>query len=352
MATAQNTRVITSDTCEFTCAEGDTVLRAALRAGVAATYECNSGGCGSCAFTPMSGSFQQVQDDPPGLTARDRRRGRLLSCQSVPVTDCEVQLRLDPASPEASGPVGPRPEVREGVVVERRELTHDITELTVMTDGPAEFLPGQYAMVGVGCSDTGDPLEQLRLQRGYSMSNVPNRAGHWQFLIKEVPGGAVSGTLARSVMVGNRLRLDGPYGHAYLRDSGRDVLCIAGGSGLAPMVSVARGLAQRGDSSRRSIAFFYGGRARRDLCAGEFVSDVGTRLRHASLVDVLSDVGPDSWVGPTGFVHEAVRAADLPDLHERDVYVAGPPVMVDAVVRLLAFELDVSVDRIFYDRFF
>ena len=142
--TARTANVITADSVQFACAEGDTLLRAALRAGVAATYECNSGGCGTCKFLPSEGEFTQVQDEPKGLTERDRRKRRMLACQSVPTGDCTVSLVLDPEASRA-----PTPRIRSGVVVNRRELTHDLTELTVQTHRPAPFLPGQFAMVSL-----------------------------------------------------------------------------------------------------------------------------------------------------------------------------------------------------------
>lgn len=319
---------------QFTCTEGDTVLRAALRAGIPATYECNSGGCGSCKFTLTDGEVRQVQEAPAGLTERDRRKGRLLACQSVPTSDCTVALLVDPV--DAGLPVPVR---RHGEIVEARMLTHDLRELTVAIDAP--FLPGQFAMLRRPGGD----------ERAYSMSNVRGD-GVWQFQIKRVPGGGESGAFVDGLGVGDRVDVDGPYGHAHLKPTGRDVVCIAGGSGLAPMVSIARGLAATPGAGDRRLHFFYGGRAARDLCAAEFVAEVAPHLAEVTLVDVISDEAPPDWAGARGFVHEALATADLPDLAARDIYVAGPPPMTDAVVRLLALELRVPVDQIHYDRFF
>lgn len=338
--------MIVTGSHRFTCAEGDTLLRAALRAGVAAAYECNSGGCGTCTFQPQVGEYLQVQENPSGLTARDLRKGRQLACQSVPSTDCEVQLTVG----DHEVPIAPR--VRTGVIVDRREISHDLTELTVQTQERAEFLPGQFAMVGIEDGAAKSALERLRDERAYSMSNLPNDSGQWQFQIKEVPGGALSGRLARKASIGAEVRIDGPYGHAYLKDTGRDVVCIAGGSGLAPMVSVARGLAARADAAERRLDFFYGGRGVRDLCAGEFVTEVGHRLKRISFLEVLSDAAPGTWDGLTGFLHDALPGEELRDLRTRDIYLAGPPVMTDAVVRRLVFDLDVQADQIHFDRFF
>jgi toluene monooxygenase electron transfer component len=228
---------------------------------------------------------------------------------------------------------------RVGEVVAARMLTHDLREISVAVDG--DFLPGQFAML----RRTGGQ------ERAYSMSNIPG-ADVWQFQIKRVPGGAESSAFVDDVGVGDRLEVDGPYGHAHLEPTGRDVLCLAGGSGLAPMVSVARGLAAGPGAGERRLHFFYGARAARDLCAAEFATEVGEHLADVTLVEVLSEEVPDDWTGSRGFVHEALAAAALPDLAERDIYVAGPPPMTDAVTRLLVRELKVPVDRIHYDRFF
>jgi toluene monooxygenase electron transfer component len=334
----------------FTSTPGDTLLRAALRAGVPVAYECNSGGCGSCKFTLESGGVESVAGDPPGLSERDRRKGRLLACQSIPTSDCAIVLS---GIAEPTGHA--RPERLVGVVTSERALTHDLREITVRTDSAARFLPGQFAMLRRPHAEDGqplDPCEAARSERAYSMSNLPNDAGDWQFQIKRVPDGRVSPWLVDELGVGDRVELDGPYGLAHLRDDARDIVCIAGGSGLAPMVSVARGLAARPDAGRRRLDFFYGGRTPADLCAREFVDEVSPLLADAELTEAVSDGAGSDWNGATGFVHEVVAAAGIDDLAEREIYVAGPPPMTDAVMRMLVLDLGVQADRVHFDRFF
>ena len=146
------------DGASFAQAEGDTVLRAALRAGVGLAHECNSGGCGACKFELVEGELDTLWPDAPGLSERDRRRGRHLACQ------CRA---LGPVRIKAQG--GPEyvPRIRPARQTARlagiTDLTHDIREFRFVTDGPAAFLPGQYAMLdlpGVGTS------------RAYSLSNT------------------------------------------------------------------------------------------------------------------------------------------------------------------------------------
>lgn len=338
------TTVTTADGVAFPCGPGDTLLRAALRAGVPAAYECNSGGCGTCKVVVHEGDARALMDDPPGLTARDRRKGTLLACQTVPVGDCVVDLRLDTeAAGDGDGAAGP-PRRRRGVVTAARDLNHDIRELTVTTDGPAEFRPGQYVMASVP--------SQPGTERAYSMANLPNPDGHWQLQVKRVPGGALSPLLTEGCGPGAEVDLDGPYGHAHYRDTGRDVVCIAGGSGLAPMVGVARALARSSTAGERGLVFFYGGRGLADLCAGEFVAEVRPALARAVLVEALSETVPAGWRGRQGFVHEALDHLDDDALGAADVYVAGPPPMTDAVVRHLVLDRQVPADRIFFDRFY
>ncbi|MHA4854565.1 2Fe-2S iron-sulfur cluster-binding protein [Rhodococcus sp. MSC1_016] len=335
--------VTLGDGRSFRCPEGDTLLRAALRAGLPATYECNSGGCGACKYTLSDGGVDQINPDATGLTARDKRKGKLLACQSVPLSDCAVTLTLDADWPQGRT----RPQVAPATVTAIRDLTHDLREITVRTEVAAEFLPGQFAMLTLPGARPARAAE-----RAYSMSNLANPEGIWQFQIKRVPGGAVSPRFVDAVTVGDVVTLDGPYGHAHLQPNERDVVCIAGGSGLAPMVSVARGLASRGDAASRRLDFFYGGRREEDMCAREFVDEVTPLLASAALAEAISEEPSKDWIGSRGFIHEVLAVADIPDLAERDIYVAGPPVMTDAVVRHLVLERSVPVDRVHFDRFF
>ena len=338
--------ISTTDGRSFPCARGDTLLRAALRAGLPASYECNSGGCGTCKFVLEAGAADDVQVDPPGLTPRDKRKGRRLACQAVPSVDCTVAMTV-----AAGSEVPLRPSRRVGTVTAARALTHDLRELTIRTPEPADFLPGQFAMLAPPWPD-GTGAAVLGTDRAYSMSNLPNPDGHWQFQIKRVPGGAYSSRLVDEVGLGSRVVIDGPYGHAYLRPGARDVVCIAGGSGLAPMVSVARALAARPDAADRRLDFFYGGRSEVDLCAAEFVGEVAPRLREANFVEALSGEAGAAWAGPRGFLHEVLATHAPADLADRGIYLAGPPVMTDAVVRYLVLERGLPADHIHFDRFF
>lgn len=184
----------------FPCARGDTLLRAALREGIGFPYECNSGGCASCMFELREGAVDEVWDNPPGLTATSREKGRLLACQCVPVSDCTIQVRTRPQYVPLV-----KPSRQDTVIEEMISLTHDMSLFRLRASGPAVFLPGQFAMLSL----PGQPFA-----RAYSMCNLGNERGDWDFIIKRVPGGAFTNTLF-NLKPGEPVGIDGPYGAAF-----------------------------------------------------------------------------------------------------------------------------------------
>ncbi|WP_233560040.1 ferredoxin reductase domain-containing protein [Oleomonas cavernae] len=165
-------------------------------------------------------------------------------------------------------------------------------------------------------------------------------------------GRAVTNALFNMVP-GEMLRLDGPYGLAHIvAYSTRPVVCIAGGSGLAPMISIARAV---GADAARELDFFYGGRTAADVCGAEHLSALPgwqQTLRYHPVVSSPEDPLSAGWSGETGFVHD-VLARRLGDrLAVSEIYFAGPPPMAEALQRLLMIELKVPFGQIHFDRFF
>lgn len=315
----------------------DTLLRGALRAGVGLPHECSVGGCGACRFELVEGSIDTLWDEAPGLTERDRKRGKRLACQSKPAGDCTIRVRCD----ESYRPVVPASK-RTATLKARRALTSDMSEFTFHVPEHAYFRAGQYALLYPRAAHGA---------RAYSMSNVPNGEGLWQFIIRRVPGGAGSNALFDAIDVGEQIVLDGPYGHAHLReDSTRDIVCIAGGSGLAPMLSIARGaLAQPGT---RRLRFYYGARSQADLSALDAVHALAAEHPQMSVDVVLSAPTPTPpWQGETGFVHTRVERDLAASLAAHEFYFAGPPPMIEAVQEMLMLRHRVPFEHIHFDRF-
>ncbi len=326
----------------FDVAEGDTVLRAALRAGLGFPYECNVGSCGNCRFELQEGEVAHLRADPPAWGERDRARKRWLGCQAAPAGDCRIKVGLA----EKYVPLV-RPRISGALLTERHDVTHDIVEFRFRLDAPHPFLPGQYALIDAP-GVTG--------ARAYSMCNVADAGtAEWHFQIKRVPGGAATGALFDRLRTGDRVTLDGPYGMAWLREEApRDVLCLAGGSGLSPMVSIARAAAVSPRLADRSIRFLYGGRTARDVAGEQFLRDLpgwGGRITYEAVVSQPDAPESAGWQGATGFLHEVAKARFGEALKDMEVYFAGPPAMAEATHRML-YEAGVPPERIHFDQFY
>jgi toluene monooxygenase electron transfer component len=319
-----------------------TILRAALRAGIGFPHECNSGGCGACKFTPAGGEIENLWEDAPGLTARDRKKGLLLACQCRAKSGLEIKVRL-------SREYEPRilSARRKARLAGIRDITHDVREFRFQAGGKAEFLPGQYASIEIPGLD--EP-------RCYSMSNIANDRGEWHFQIRRVPGGRGTGLLFGSLREGGEIEIDGPYGLAWLReDSPRDIVCVAGGSGLAPMVSIARGAAAAGLLETRHLHFFYGGRTPRDIPRENFLRDLpgfGSRLHFYPAVSQPGEDQGASWSGETGYIHELVKRKLAGGMDRFEFYFAGPPPMTQALQEMLSLICRVPFGQVHFDRFF
>ena len=325
----------------FSVNPGDTILRAGLRAGIPLPYECNVGCCGTCRIEVIEGETEALWPEAPGLTDRDRRRGRVLGCQALPLSDVRIRVHLETADPALT-----RPAEVAATLLSTRDVTSDIREFVFETLTPARFLPGQYAVLH---------LPGISAPRAYSMANVANTEGHWIFQVRRVPGGQGTTVLfSDAIPVGTTITLDGPYGLAYLRtDSDREIVCIAGGSGLAPMVSIARGVAQNPAFDGGALHFFYGARTPLDVCGEDLLRVLpgfSERIRYEAAVShPVSDV---DWPGWRGMVHHLVGERMGERLRDCEVYMAGPPPMIVAALEMLTADYGVDPVRVHFDRFF
>lgn len=320
----------------------DTVLRAALRAGIGFPYECNSGGCGSCKFELLGGEVENLWPQAPGLSERDRRKGLLLACQCLASTDVQIKVRT---TPDCVPVIGPRR--LHAQFIASQDITHDLREFRFATQESANFLAGQYAMLAIAGVST---------PRAYSMSNVGNPQGEWHFQIRRVANGVATERLFDHLQIGETIEIDGPYGLAYLRpEIPRDIVCVAGGSGLAPMVSIARGAARSGVLQKRQLHFFYGGRTPRDICGDSFLRELpgyGESLHFHPVVSMPGQPGEALWTGETGFVHDLVRLTLGEALPQYEFYFAGPPPMTQSLQEMLMVDHQVPFEQIHFDRFF
>jgi toluene monooxygenase electron transfer component len=324
----------------FTCASDDTLLRAALRAGIALPYECNSGGCGSCKFELVTGNVDNQWPDAPALTPRDHRKGKLLACQCRPTEDCSIKIGAGTSDMPRFRPQRFTARLTEIVI-----LTSDMSEFRFTADAPAEFQPGQYVLFDIpGVSGA----------RGYSMSNLANSNGDWHFIVKRKPDGKATHFLFSQLELGSSIDMDGPYGLAFLRNNvPRDTVCIAGGSGLSPMMSIVRAQCSDATNSERTIHVFYGGRGPDDICTPGLMAELDNAGSELFAYDAISDEEQKHrWDGECCFIHELVEKKLGPKLSDYEFYFCGPPPMTDACQRMLMIDHKVPFEQIHFDRFF
>jgi 3-phenylpropionate/trans-cinnamate dioxygenase ferredoxin reductase subunit len=179
----------------------ETVLQAALRAGIDFPNSCRVGGCGTCRCKLASGQVKELTETGYLLTAEEIDQGYILACQSVPQTDVSVEVDLSRASARGV----------PGRIVGQTKVTHDITRLTVQLDQPLPYKAGQFANLAV------DGLPGV--VRSYSFATPSHRDARVTFYVRKVPGGEVSSLLNDTDVVGRGVRVDGPVGDEAIRDA-------------------------------------------------------------------------------------------------------------------------------------
>ncbi len=318
---------------EIECGSDETVLDAAFRRGYNLAYGCREGQCSACKCFLIEGEVALKSYSTFALSESEQSNGYSLMCRAMPEQDLVVELlHYDPDNYRLENPI------RDGVatveVVEA--LTHDISRLLLRVSVPSDFsfLPGQYVDLWVPGADDA--------RRSFSLANLPGD-GLIELVIKRYPGGRLSGMLDGQIQPGSQIRFTGPYGVFHLRRSERPILMIAGGSGMAPILSVLRQLAAEG--CERPVRFFYGARAERDLFHLEEIQQLGAKLIDFHFTPVLSDTDR--------FVHEAVDEflAQTDSFAMPDVYMCGPPPMLEAAEPMLIDAHKLDERRIFQDKF-
>lgn len=319
----------------FEVAEHETVLAAALRQRIHLPCGCHGGSCAQCRARVVAGEVAYPDGPPLGLAAPDLSRGEALLCRAVPRSNLIIEAQ------EITAITGLRVRTLPCRVARLEQLAHDVMALYLQLPAveSLEFLPGQYL----------DVLLPDGHRRSFSIASPPHDSRLLELHVRHLPGGRFSEDVFHHMHQGALLEIQGPLGIFFLRrDSSRPVLMVAGGTGFAPFKSMLRHLLE--NAQPREVAFYWGVRARRDLYARAWLE--ARQHNHPALrfVPVLSEPMPeDGWSGRTGFVHEAALADSI-ELSAYDVYLAGPPAMVEAGRRALITG-GADAGRLYHDPF-
>ncbi len=313
----------------------ETLLDAAARQDLRFPYGCRSGTCGTCAGKVLAGTVDYPNGLPPALSTDELNAHKALLCQAHAQSDLEIEVA------EIDTPAGITVKTLPARVITLQKLCHDVMllRLKLPASERMQFLAGQYLEILLKGGKT----------RAFSLANAPHDDEALELHIREVPGGYFTHQVFHEMQEKTLLRIRGPLGTFFLRErSDRPVILVAGGTGFAPVKSIVEHALHIGDP--RPFHIFWGVRARRDLYLGELPTRWANEHANIDYCPVLSEPGDDSdWQGETGFVHEAVLRR-IPDLSGFDVYLCGPPPMINAAkTAFLARGLPET--HLFYDSF-
>jgi CDP-4-dehydro-6-deoxyglucose reductase len=316
----------------------ETILQAALKAGLAYPYECQTGACSTCKTQLVEGDIKPLTDFAYVLEMEEIRGGTILACQSLAKTDLKVRVdTLDDGLPTIAA------HAIQGRVASVSNLTRDIFDVRIALDAPIEYYAGQYANL---------TIPGVAASRSYSFATAPLNAGsdELSFHIRLIPNGEVSSWFAAGDRIGESIGIDGPYGIFRLRQADVPIICIAGGSGMAPIKAMLEHGSEQGLS--RSVVYLYGGRTQADL----YNDDVIDNLTNAwagpiRFLPVLSEEPQDSgWTGARGFVTDFIKRIDEFKVADAQAYLCGPPRMIDAAIPILT-GAGVRGRDIYFDKF-
>jgi benzoate/toluate 1,2-dioxygenase reductase subunit len=311
------------------CDDDEKVTDAAFRQKINLPMDCRDGVCGTCKCFAEKGEYELEFYMDESMSDAEAEEGFVLACQMIPESDCVLRV------PASSTACKTAPEAVPGEVLGVDRMSDTTFALRLKTAKPIGFLPGQYVNVTVPGTDA---------HRSYSFSSAPG-ADVATFLIRNLPGGVMSGYLADRASAGDAVTLTGPMGAFYLRPIERPQLWLAGGTGLAPFLSMLEQVAAQGCD--QPIALYYAVTRAADLVELDRVKALADRIGTVTVVTILA--AEDDAHDRKGFVTDHVTADDL-NGGDCDVYLCGPPPMVDAV-RTHFGKLGVAPANFYFEKF-
>jgi CDP-4-dehydro-6-deoxyglucose reductase len=331
---AYQVKIQTSGHC-FTVEEQESVLDAALRQGIILPYGCRNGACGACLGTVFEGEVSYAGSLPPALSADDAAQNRAAFCQARACSDLSIGVREVDAARDIVVKTLP-------CRVDKLEhLAHDVIRiyLKLPSTERLQFLAGQYI----------DVLIKDHEPRAFSIANAPHDDEFVELQIRYVQGGLFTDQVFHHMKEKTLLRIRGPLGTFFLReDTNRPAILIGGGTGFAPLKGILEHAFEIGID--RHMHLFWGARARRDLYLHELPLRWVQEHPNLSYTPVLSEpLAEDGWDGETGLVTDSV-IAHYPDLSGYDVYMSGPPIMVETGYDLFQ-QHGLDTSRFFSDAF-
>lgn len=301
------------ETAQITCRDFETVVQAAERQNLRLLVDCREGACGTCKATLQSGQFSLDDYSEQALPEAERLEGRVLTCQMRPQSPCVVEFDY----PMSAIRHGPAPVARRVSIVDIMPQTDDVIEVTLRSDDkrPFNFLPGQYANLQIPDTSTA---------RSYSFINRPGSDSAC-FLVRLIQNGMMSQWLRQQSSSHASLLVTGPLGRFFLRDPGRPLLFVAGGTGVGPIISILDSMRNAG-AAPPCVTLVFGVNSSAGLFHRHTLETLIGGFSAGKLL--ITAMSPDpSWDGGKGTAVDALDALEI--VRDAHAYLCGPPAMVE-----------------------
>ncbi len=322
-----------NDEKELTVTGDDSVLSTLARNKIFIPSACGGKAtCGFCKCRITEGGGEIKPTEEPFLSLEERANGVRLSCQVKVKGNMKIEVPKELLNAK---------EYKTKVIM-MSDLTYDtkLVRFELIDPDVMHFKPGQYAQITVPGID---------VIRAYSIASNPKDAHFVECIIRMVPNGKATTFVHKALEVGDKITLTGPYGSFYLQeDSNRDMICIAGGSGKAPIRSILYYLKDRG--MPRKVKYFFGARSKKDLYYTEEFMELAKEFPNFEYIPALSEPLPeDDWNGEVGLITDVVDKYSK-DISEAEAYLCGSPGMINACINVLS-KNKIKPEHIFYDKF-
>ena len=321
---------------QFSCEEDETVLAAAMRAGVGLPYGCKNGACSSCKGKVIAGSVTHKAHQERALSKDEEAAGQALFCCATAHSDLTIEVREVAGSDDY--PIRKMP----SRVATLEKMAPDVVVMTLQlpANETLKFRAGQYI----------EFMLRDGKRRSYSLASPPDQDQPLSLHIRHMPGGLFTDQVFSTMKERDILRFEGPMGTFFVReDSDKPMVLLASGTGFAPIKAIIEHL--RAQDSKRPMVLYWGGRRPQDLYMDALCRQWEAILPNFTYVPVISAAQPeDHWSGRTGFVHAAVMA-DLPDLSGHQVYACGAPIVVDSAKRDFVAQCRLPEEEFYADAF-
>lgn len=298
------------------------------------------GSCGACKCRVASDVGPHLPTETPYLTKEEMAENIRLSCQ------VKVKKAISIEIPDALFNV----RQYEGTVEKIRDLTHDIKEVLIALGSNAiTFDAGMYVQLVV------PPYGKIKgeTQRAYSMSSSPSDKNHVELLIRLVPGGIATTWVHTELKEGQKIKVIGPFGEFHRRETEAVMVCVAGGSGMAPFRSIFSDMHEKGINNRE-VWYFFGARTGKDMFYLEELRELEKKWDKFHFVPALSEPQPeDRWSGETGIITDVLDRYLKKSIKTdagREGYLCGSPGMIAACNKVMT-DNGIPLEKIYYDKF-